>query len=226
MNFFLRPCVKLYNQINSYTIQSFKLVYINPTTLAKRHPYISLSHSFLFPRRLASLSLKMGNLVSSSKSWVSTGGKLIFSDGTIDKLTEPTTVAEIMLNHPNNYVIDSHLVPSKGTKLNPLPADHILEINKVYLLLPMTRGKLSAEEARRILASSQPTKRLKRSCSAPISPVPTETERSLNFTIPSILEDRPEFMSVNRQLSCKGWKPSLGTIVEMGSSKKVPHWLL
>jgi PADRE domain len=168
----------------------------------------------------------MGNLVSSSKSWVGTGGKLIFSDGTIDNLTEPTTVAEIMLNHPNHYVIDSHLVPTKGTKLNPLPADHVLDLSKVYLLLPLTRGKLSAEEARRILASARPTKRLTRSCSAPISPVAAEAETSLNFTIPSILEDRPEFMSVSRQLSCKGWKPSLGTIIETGSTKKVPHWLI
>ncbi|XP_078160079.1 multidrug resistance protein ABC transporter family protein [Carex rostrata] len=166
----------------------------------------------------------MGNLVSSSKSWVSTGGKLIFSDGTTDSLTEPITVAEIMLNHPNHYVIDSHLVPTKGTKLNPLPADHVLDPNKVYLLLPVTRGKLSAEEARRVLASARSTKRLTRSCSAPISPEVVEIETSP--MIAGVLEEVPEFMTVSRQLSCKGWKPSLGTIVETtGSQKKVPHWL-
>ncbi|KAJ4764449.1 multidrug resistance protein ABC transporter family protein [Rhynchospora pubera] len=167
----------------------------------------------------------MGNIGLSSKSSVGTGGKIIFSDGTTRILTEPTTVAEIMLDHPNHYVIDSHLVPTQGTKLNPLPADHILDPSKVYILLPVTRGKLSAEEARRVLSSTRSSKRLTRSCSAPISPVVAEMETSSNLTIAGILDERPEFMMASRQLSCKGWKPSLGTIVETGSSKKVPHWL-
>ncbi|EMS53054.1 hypothetical protein TRIUR3_05191 [Triticum urartu] len=36
-------------------------------------------------------------------------------------------------------------------------------------------------------------------------------------------EHRPEFLS--RELSCRGWKPSLNTIEERVIPKKVSHWL-
>uniref|UniRef100_A0A0A9GR57 Uncharacterized protein n=1 Tax=Arundo donax TaxID=35708 RepID=A0A0A9GR57_ARUDO len=36
-------------------------------------------------------------------------------------------------------------------------------------------------------------------------------------------EHRPEFLS--RELSSRGWKPSLRTIEERVAPKKMPHWL-
>ncbi|KAJ3694887.1 hypothetical protein LUZ60_000264 [Juncus effusus] len=173
------------------------------------------------------ISIPMGNMVS-SKSLVGTGGKLIFSDGTTQSLSvATTTVAELMLDHPNHYVIDSHLVPTNSTKLTPLPADHVLETCKVYLLLPVTHGKLSVDEARRVLALARSSKRLRRSSSALMPSVAEETERRImNLTIPGVSDHQPDqFLTMSRQLSCKAWKPSLGTIVETGLVKKVPHWL-
>jgi len=41
--------------------------------------------------------------------------------------------------------------------------------------------------------------------------------------LPEILEARPEYL--NRQLSGKGWKPTLDTIKEKNIDRKHTHWL-
>ncbi|KAK4372434.1 hypothetical protein RND71_007818 [Anisodus tanguticus] len=50
-----------------------------------------------------------------------------------------------------------------------------------------------------------------------------EEEGSKHDYFSDILEGRPEFLS--RQLSGKGWKPSLDTIKERSMQAKIRHWL-
>ncbi|CDP17080.1 unnamed protein product [Coffea canephora] len=84
--------------------------------------------------------------------------KVILPDGTIQYYDKPLTVAELMLEYPQQVVIEyqqqrQHMIMKKPALL---PADKKLEMNKVYLMLPMRRGKpaaaiLSSQEARLLL---------------------------------------------------------------------------
>lgn len=85
----------------------------------------------------------MGNLLSSGAA---AGGKVVLPDGTVRTLDRPTPVAEIMLDHPHHFVVDVRLLSAGDSfKVTPLPADHMLEIDKAYAVLPMPRGKEGAK---------------------------------------------------------------------------------
>ncbi|CAL4914036.1 unnamed protein product [Urochloa decumbens] len=202
----------------------------------------------------------MGNLVSAGAASpaASGGGKVVMADGSVRALSEPVSVAELMMDHPRHFVVDARVLKEMGrreqrqpqpqqggAKVAPLPADHVLGAGGVYVLLPATRGKVSADEARRALSAarslarsrSMPGLRRKlsskkgreeaaadepppaqREAAAAESPEDAEAER------PDVFEEhRPEFLS--RELSSRGWKPSLGTIEERVALKKTPHWL-
>lgn len=199
-------------------------------------------------------------------------GKVILSDGTIHQYDKPLTAAELMLEYPQQVVVefDHHQLHATTAgagnnynkkKLIPLPADKQLEMNKVYLMIPIKRGKkptataaaLSSEEARRLLMTASTVLKssntlaassftgfiplFARMCSAQaqaqaqaheftkikrISTSDTEEENKMDI-FGEILEGRPEFLS--RQLSGKGWKPSLDTITEKNAKTKVRYWL-
>ncbi|XP_059625596.1 uncharacterized protein LOC132268778 [Cornus florida] len=191
----------------------------------------------------------MGNYILYCQSH--TSGKVILSDGTLHKYDTPLTVAELMLEYPQQVVVEFQSVLS-DKRPSPLPADKKLEIDKVYIMLPMKRGKpatLSSEESHHLLsrASSVLKSRSLLSSSgflpffARICPATTRkgnkfvlnrtkdsVERSEEASIPEFFPEnfeleRPEYLS--RQLSGKGWKPSLDTIKEKGVKRKVRHWL-
>lgn len=117
----------------------------------------------------------MGNVLPQGIQSDDKKGKVILSDGTIHQYDKPLTAAELMLEYPQQVVveIDHHQLHATTTgsgggnnynkkKLIPLPADKQLEMNKVYLMLPIKRGKkptataaaLSSEEARRLLMTA------------------------------------------------------------------------
>nr|GME00989.1 Multidrug resistance protein ABC transporter family protein, putative [Ipomoea batatas]GME09860.1 Multidrug resistance protein ABC transporter family protein, putative [Ipomoea batatas]GME09863.1 Multidrug resistance protein ABC transporter family protein, putative [Ipomoea batatas]GME18304.1 Multidrug resistance protein ABC transporter family protein, putative [Ipomoea batatas] len=82
--------------------------------------------------------------------------KVILADGRVCEYVEPLTAAEMMLEHPQQVVVEFQAV-AEGKKAAPLPADRKLEMNKVYLMLPIRRGKpaaLSKEEARQLLGKT------------------------------------------------------------------------
>lgn len=82
--------------------------------------------------------------------------KVILADGRVREYVEPLTAAEMMLEHPQQVVVEFQAV-ADGKKPAPLPADRKLEMNKVYLMLPIRRGKpagLSKEEARQLVLKS------------------------------------------------------------------------
>ena len=196
----------------------------------------------------------MGNYISTVTCRPSdTAGKVILWDGSVEEFSWPLTAAELMLEHPQQVVVEFHAAVNEKRPI-PLPADQKLDKKKVYVMLPMKRGKpttLSSEEARHVLLSANSLLRSKsllssskflplfeRICSAnyieeigqklPLQKKENicerpEEVRCLTEFFPESLESRPEYL--NRQYSGKGWKPSLDTIKEKKVEKKVPHWL-
>ncbi|KAK2649636.1 hypothetical protein Ddye_017125 [Dipteronia dyeriana] len=196
----------------------------------------------------------MGNYVSLYRLSDATG-KVILSDGSVHEFDKPITVAELMLEHPQEVVVEFIKSTVSEKRPSPLPADKKLEIKKVYLMLPMKRGKpasLSSEEARHVLSTANSVLRSRSLLSssrflplfAKICPALTEeqgqrfvqlkeedTEEIRAVELKFETELLPESLDgrpeyLSRQLSGKGtWKPSLDTIKEKKIEKKVNHWL-
>ncbi|XP_061338456.1 uncharacterized protein LOC133285263 [Gastrolobium bilobum] len=185
----------------------------------------------------------MGNQISLRPSDAT--GKIVFCDGSVHEFDKPLTVAELMLEHPQQVVVEFHSAVNQK-RPNPLPADKKLEMNNIYMMLPIKRGKpvgLSSEETRRILlivnsalhskylvCSSRFLPWLTRLCqtTAIVEAEPRvaqKKEEGNEFSefLPEFLEGRPEYLS--RQLSGKGWKPNLDTIKEKNIERKLTHWL-
>ncbi|KAL8527233.1 hypothetical protein ACS0TY_005204 [Phlomoides rotata] len=173
-------------------------------------------------------------------------GKVILSDGGVFTYDEPLTVAELMLEHPRQVVVELTKPMTNGGKPTPLPADQKLETEKTYLMLPIRKGKpipLSSEAARKVLESANSVLKSK-ALVAFTGVVPLlvrmndavskgkkskcclveggKEEKSDYFV--DVMEGRPEFLS--RQISGKGWKPSLDPITEKAFKAKVSHWVL
>ncbi|XP_008235192.1 PREDICTED: uncharacterized protein LOC103334045 [Prunus mume] len=194
----------------------------------------------------------MGNSISHKQLHASATGKVILSDGSVHQFNKPLTVAELMLEHPQQVVIEFGAAVS-GKRPTPLPADMKLDKKKIYLMLPMKRGKpvsLSSQEihgvvlsanlvlrSRSLLSSSRFLPFFARICPAghpgQACALPNKescAERTSNskympqFDLPEDLDARPEYLS--RQFSGKGtWKPNLDTIKEKKVDKKKSHWL-
>jgi|UniRef100_A0A2N9J5H3 hypothetical protein len=189
----------------------------------------------------------MGNYMSYGPS--NANGKVILWNGTVHEFDKPLTAAELMLEHPQQVVVEWHSGVNER-RPTPLPADKKLEMKKTYIMLPMKRGKpvsLSSEEVRRLLLSSNSVLRSKSllssskflplfawMCPAGLGNeqefvsqkkerVERTEERFVPELLPDILDGRPEYLS--NQLSGKGWKPNLDTIKEKKVKKKLSRWL-
>ncbi|KAE9618828.1 hypothetical protein Lal_00047082 [Lupinus albus] len=178
----------------------------------------------------------MGNHISLCPATV----KIVFYDGSVQEFEQPVTVAELMLEHPQQVVVEFHSAMNQK-RPTPLPADKKLEMNKVYVMLPKKRGKpigLSEEESNRILfilnsgLSSKYLPWFARLCHTStieevepkvINHQKKEERYGFSVYLPEMLEGMPEYLS--RELSGKGWKPTLDTIKEKKIETKVSHWL-
>ncbi|KAL7151092.1 hypothetical protein ABFS83_04G007800 [Erythranthe nasuta] len=200
----------------------------------------------------------MGNSAPHRLSAGAATGEVILSNGAVFTYDSPLTVAELMLEHPQEVVVEFQPVV-KGKKPTPLPADEKLEANKLYLMLPVRRGKpspLSSEEAHKLLTKTNSFLKSKpllsytgflplfvRICPAVVGVLVDEKKKKClgdgscrkeeetgggggGDYFMDILEagGRPEFLS--RQISGKGWKPSLDTIKEKAVKAKAPHWII
>ncbi|GMI85825.1 hypothetical protein like AT4G02090 [Hibiscus trionum] len=197
----------------------------------------------------------MGNYMSSTNTCLPSDstGKVILWDGSIQEFTRPLEAAELMVEHPQQVVVEFNATINQKRPI-PLPADHKLDAKKLYLMLPVKRGKpitLSSEEAHRVLSSVNSVLRSKsllssspkflplfsRICAANGSidgmghKFPMQKKESADERIDGVrclTELLPESLEstpeyLNRQYSGKGWKPSLDTIKE--KKVKVRHWL-
>lgn len=188
----------------------------------------------------------MGNNITCRRSDAT--GKVVLSDGTVHEFDKPLTVAELMLEHSQQVVVELQSAVNEK-RPTPLPADMKLEAKKIYIMLPIKRGKpaaMSSEEVRRILLSANSVLRSRSLLSssrflplfAQICPagrlgdgqafvlqkkesMERTEERFVPEFLPEILDGRPEYLS--RQLSGKGWKPSLDPITEKKVKKKLSH---
>ena len=77
----------------------------------------------------------MGNQIARDAT-----GKIVYWDGSVQEFDEPLTVAELMLEHPQQVVLDFHSAV-KEKRPTPLPADEKLEMKKTYVMVPVKRGK-------------------------------------------------------------------------------------
>ncbi|KAL4558908.1 hypothetical protein LXL04_037113 [Taraxacum kok-saghyz] len=178
----------------------------------------------------------MGNHVSNGS------GKVILPDGTVQEITEPVTVAELMLEHPQQVVVEV-----QGGRPKPLGADMKVESKKVYMMLPMMRGKaggaMSSEETQRLLLRANAVLKsdsfvgaytgflplFARMCPAAV--IKSKKRDDEKKARPGLLEEMESEagradLYLSRQLSGKGtWKPSLDTIKEKGVKAQIRHWL-
>ncbi|KAK7396953.1 hypothetical protein VNO78_18116 [Psophocarpus tetragonolobus] len=147
-------------------------------------------------------------------------GKIVYWDGSVQEFDEPVTVAELMLEHPQQVVVEFHSAVNKK-RPTPLAADQKLEIKKTYLMVPVKRGKavvLSSEDSRRILhsnffVSSWGCLARLFHAEGDIAALQRKENTVDKYDFSEFIpEERPEYLS--RQLSGKGWKPSLDTIKE------------
>ncbi|KAL8089314.1 uncharacterized protein LOC141695849 [Apium graveolens] len=196
----------------------------------------------------------MGNNITSTHKSPPATGKVILSDGTVFEYEPPLTVAELMLEYPQQVVVD-YKATTTGKRPSPLPADEKLDTHKVYIMLPVKKGRpvsLSTSESKQLLFRANNVLKSSKYFSSrsgflpffvKICPAPgnwvaenkngivvKRKEELEGNELPEkedyfgkMLEDRPELLS--RQVSCKGWKPSLDTIVEKGINPKIRHWL-
>ncbi|CAN8300272.1 unnamed protein product [Cochlearia groenlandica] len=90
----------------------------------------------------------MGNYVSYSLTKTSSSSstaRIILPDGEVRDIHAPTKAAEIMLEIPSFFLVDSKSLKI-GRKFNPIAADDDLQIRgcHVYVTFPMTRAMSAA----------------------------------------------------------------------------------
>lgn len=108
----------------------------------------------------------MGNYISCTlitptiKS--SKAARVIFPTGEVRQFREPLKAAELMLESPNFFLVNSKSL-HMGRRFNPLTADEDLEFGNLYILFPMKRVNsvvTAADMAVYLLAANSAAKRI------------------------------------------------------------------
>ncbi|WVZ23776.1 hypothetical protein V8G54_002320 [Vigna mungo] len=161
----------------------------------------------------------MGNAASCTPSLTANGVfKVLFLDGRLESYTKPIRAAELMLEHPGQFVCDSTYL-KVGHRIQGLLADEELERRKFYFLLPMELlySVLTHEEMSSLnYKASRATKHASFNNLGKIFPVfsefcmfPSELKR-LEAANQVIREPEP----VERYSKQRSWRPALETIDE------------
>ncbi|PWA91402.1 hypothetical protein CTI12_AA091110 [Artemisia annua] len=150
----------------------------------------------------------MGNYVSCTLAQrngsYSKATKVIFPNGEIHKFQDPIKAAELMLESPNSFVVNSKSLRI-GARFSPLNADEDLEFASVYVMFPMSRvnAVVTTKDMGSLFITAKKNGR--------IAPETVPTPPRLNMEDIEELSS-PEFK--RRIAMCRSKKPMLDTIPE------------
>ncbi|KAM0068098.1 hypothetical protein Hdeb2414_s0002g00069281 [Helianthus debilis subsp. tardiflorus] len=152
----------------------------------------------------------MGNYASCTLTKHSNTTKIIYPTGEIRKLRQPINAAELMMESPNTFLVNSKTLRI-GSRFSALNADDELEIASVYVVFPMNRRNsvvTTNDLGSVFLVAKSGGKRIG---SVRISPENAPTPPRVSF------EEVEEFSSPEFKkmvCMCRSKKPLLETIVE------------
>ncbi|XP_071735608.1 uncharacterized protein [Rutidosis leptorrhynchoides] len=161
----------------------------------------------------------MGNYASACSFMISPlmksnkAARVIFPSGEIRQFREPIKAAEIMLECPSFFLVNSRSL-NINRRFSPLSADEDLEFGNIYIMFPMRRVNsmvTPADMAVFWMAGNNASKRL----SGRISPEMMTGGGGGGVTVveqPRLVVDVPEFSY--RLSVCRSKKPFLDTITE------------
>ncbi|KAJ1442553.1 hypothetical protein SESBI_00919 [Sesbania bispinosa] len=169
----------------------------------------------------------MGNYISCT---LSTPGskhsraiKVIFPSGEIQQFEEPIKAAELMLEMPSFFVVNTRSLQI-GRRFSALNADEELEFGNVYVMLPMKKLNsvvTAADMGALLLTANAAAKRVSGAKVRILIPDSKVEEKETYMTMESQpklnLDDIEEFSSpefMHRLSMCRSKKPLLETIAE------------
>ncbi|GFY86748.1 hypothetical protein Acr_05g0003900 [Actinidia rufa] len=144
--------------------------------------------------------------------------KIICQTGEIKKFQQPLKAAELMLEAPNSFLVNSRSLQI-GRRFSALNADEDLEMANVYVMFPMKRVRsvvTAADMGVLFLAANSATRRAAGG-GVRVLPEPQRDEAVAAATPRLSLEDVEEFSTPefkHRLSMCRSKKPLLETIVE------------
>lgn len=162
----------------------------------------------------------MGNYASACNIMISPrmksnkAARVIFPTGEIRQFQDSVNAAEIMLECPNFFLVNSQSL-NINRRFSPLSADEELESGNVYIMFPMRRLNSMITPADMAVFWMQANSAAKR-ISGRIPPdskdeVKAEAEAEQGRLVP---DEFPEFSFSHRLMVCRSRKPSLDTITE------------
>ncbi|KAL8193745.1 hypothetical protein R6Q57_026437 [Mikania cordata] len=152
----------------------------------------------------------MGNYISCTLTKHSNATKVIYPNGEIHKLQQPLKAAELMMESPNTFLVNSKSLRI-GARFSALNADEDLEIASVYVMFPMNRLNsvvTTADLASLFLAAKSGSSKIG---SVRILPENAPTPPRLSLEETEELST-PEFKKMISM--CRSKKPLLETIAE------------
>ncbi|KAI3763798.1 hypothetical protein L2E82_13795 [Cichorium intybus] len=162
----------------------------------------------------------MGNYASACGIMISPimksnkAARVIFPTGEIRQFRESIKAAEIMLECPNFFLVNSQSL-SINRRFSPLSADEDLEAGNIYILFPMRRVNsmvTPADMAVFWMAGNNAGKRISGKITPEMATVAGVVKEEVVVEQPRLVVDVPEFSY--RLAVCRSRKPFLDTITE------------
>ncbi|KAH6763075.1 hypothetical protein C2S52_020508 [Perilla frutescens var. hirtella] len=174
----------------------------------------------------------MGNYVSCAfvapKLRSTKSARVILPSGEIRQFRQPVKAAEIMLDAPNFFLVNSRSL-TIGRRFSPLAADEDLEFGNLYVMFPIRRANsvvTAADVAVFLMAASSAPKRITGASYVKISPeaeaAKVTAAETASFPADETCENgrfglsldglAPEFQY--RLSVCRSKRPGLDTILE------------
>jgi hypothetical protein len=150
--------------------------------------------------------------------------RVIFPGGEIRHLREPVKAAELMLESPNFFLVNSKSL-NIGRRFAALSADEDVEFGNVYIMFPMRRVNsivTPADMAAFFMSASSASKRISngkvRVIPEVVTPVTESAESEVQNERSILSLDEIEGFELSefrfRLASCRSRKPTLDTITE------------